>query len=228
MKSEMAGEANLCSDFLEQYIERGFGTLSKKEVDRLVFALLVDTGKIGNVEDYFAISRSLKISLPKATGLVYEYKLHKHPRLTEAQLCDQFAKLLSTSRFGKSMDRIVLEVRDRRLREEFEELIHQDKLGCAPDYTFNKDLLLIDFDTFSALVEQLAGPEQMRKIEKELRKLKELPPSLPGGKALLGKLLEGAASRAGSGVVDLAGLLLPGGISAVLNNLLAIFTNRSD
>ena len=210
---------NSCHNFLERFIERGFGTLSKREVDRLVFAMLVDAGSIENLEDHFEISRLLRVPLPKAASLSYEYKLHNTPRLSHAQLRSEFTKLIAASRFGKSKDRIILEVRDRQLREEFEELIHSDTLGCAPDYTFNKNLLLLDFNTFSALVEQLAGQEQMRKIEKELRKLKDLPAGLPNGRALLCKFLEGVAGRAGEGVIDLAGLLLSGGISSVVTSL---------
>jgi hypothetical protein len=222
-------ESDFCHHFLKRFIECGFGTLSKKEVDRLVFAMLVDSGHIHNIENQFEISRSLKVSMSKAASLVYEYKLHKHPQMPLEQLHEEFAQLLKMSRFGKSGDRVILEIRDRRLREEFAECIHAGNLGCAPDYTFNKDLLLLDFNTFSALVEKFAGPEQMRRIEKELRKLKALPPGLPGGRALLGKFLEGVASRAGSGVVDLAGLLITGGVSTLptaIGNLLA--TNVTD
>lgn len=221
-------KAEVLDEFLDRLTESGFGALSKKETDRLVFSLLVQTGRIGRLDSHFEISRLLKISITKARSLVYEYKLHTCPRMTAGQLREEFASLLSVSRFGKTKDRIVLEVRDTRVREEFEELIHSDALGCAPDYSFNKNLLLIDFDTFSALVENLAGEEHMRKVEKELRKLKDLPQGLPSGRALLGKFLEGAASRAGQSVVDLAGLLVTGGITTAVSNLLAIETINSN
>lgn len=226
MPSE-AKKTEVLDQFLDRFIASGFGALSKKETDRLVFSLLAETGRVRNLDAHFEISRMLKVSIPKARNLVYEYRLHQSVPLARDRLCDELRNVLASSRFAKSQDRIVLEVKDALLREEFEEFIHANTLGSAPDYSFNRSLLLLDFNTFSALVEKLAGEEQMRKIERELRKLKTLPQGLPNGRALLGKFLEGAASRAGATTIDLAGLLATGGVSTVVANLHALLPSDS-
>jgi len=209
----------LLQNFLDACIERGFGMLSKREIERLLFALMVDTHKVSSLDDYFSISRQLKITPAKASNLVYEYRLTRSPRPEEFR--NAFANLLrKTSVVAKSnsSSKLALEVRDRLLREELEEQIHRLGLS-APDYTFNRNLLILDFMTLASLVEKFAEPQTMAAIESELKARKDFPSNLPTPKELLAKFLEkaaeGAGSEAGVRIVDLADLLVTGGIGKI-------------
>jgi hypothetical protein len=209
----------LLENFLDACIERGFGMLSKREVERLLFALMVDADKFPSLDDYFYISRQLKITPAKAANLVYEYRLTRSPRPEEFR--NAFANLLrktSVVTKSNSSSKLALEVRDRLLREELEEQIHRLGLS-APDYTFNRNLLILDFMTLASLVEKFAEPQTMATIESELKARKDFTSNLPTPKELLAKFLEkaaeGAGSEAGVRIVDLADLLVTGGIGKI-------------
>ena len=217
--TEVPQTGPLLQNFLDSCIERGFGMLSKREIERLLFALMVDTDKVSSLDDYFSISRQLKITPAKASNLVYEYRLTRSPRPEEFR--NAFANLLrKTSVVAKSnsSSKLALEVRDRLLREELEEQIHLLGLS-APDYTFNRNLLILDFMTLASLVEKFAEPQTMAAIESELKARKDFPSNLPTPKVLLAKFLEkaaeGAGSEAGVRIVDLADLLVTGGIGKI-------------
>lgn len=197
--------------FLERYLERGFGVLPKKEVDRLTFTLLVDLGQIANPDDHFAVSRQLKITPIRAANLAYEYKLHSKDRLSPSELCEQFVRLLQKTNLGKASNKVALEVRDRILREEIEEKILNLRL-VAPDYSFNRNLLMIDYATLYELVTEFAGQETMKKLDTALKKQKSLPKGLPTRQELFAEFLKHAAGRVGDKVIDLGVIVLTGGM----------------
>lgn len=209
-----------CQEFLDSYLENGFGSLSKKEVDRLVFALMTRSGRIVTVDDHFAISRQLKISLPRAANLAYEFKLHYESCATADQLRKRFGELIRHTNLGRAKNKVALEVRDRILREEIEQQIQTLRL-VAPDYTFNRNLLILDYSTFSALVAHFAGAETMAKIEAELKKHKDLPKGLPSAQELFSKFVEhvaiGAGDAVGERIVDFADLVITGGLGSIAN-----------
>lgn len=209
----------LLQNFLDACIERGFGMLSKREMERLLFALMVDADKISSLDDYFSISRQLKITPAKAANLVYEYRLTRSPRPEEFR--NAFASLLrktSVVTKSNSSSKLALEVRDRLLREDLEEQIHRLGLS-APDYTFNRNLLILDFMTLASLVEKFADPKKMAAIESELKSRKDFPSNLPTPKELLAKFLEraaeGAGSEAGVRIINLADLVMTGGFGKI-------------
>jgi hypothetical protein len=76
--------------FLAAYLERGFGTLSKKEMERLVYQYLVETQRIHDSDDHYAVSRQLRVTPLKAANLAYEYKLLSTPTLSRDALRKQF------------------------------------------------------------------------------------------------------------------------------------------
>jgi len=206
------------NEFLDRYLERGFGALSKREVDRLVFSLLVKSQRIPRVEDHFAISRQLRVSLAKAANLTYELRLHDLPRLTPEELGQAFGELLRRTNLGKVRDRVALEVRDRALREEIEQHILNLNL-IAPDYTFNRNLLLLDYDTFAALVSSFAGKDAIAKLEAELKRRKLFPDPGMNGRRLFVTFIEGIASGTGEAIggriVDFADLVIGGGATTI-------------
>jgi hypothetical protein len=226
MGAEKPGLATALCAFLERYTERGFGTLTKKEVDRLVFQLLVETGDLKGELDSFAVARQLKISPTKAAGLIYEYELFQPTVRDEAWLKAQFGELLKHTRMGKSdKDKIKLEVRDRLLREEIENFIRSRKLGPVPDYRLNRNLLEIEFDAFCELMLQLSDETSLKKIKEELLRKNLITNDYPQAKELISILIRSAIDRAFNesiDSIDLSGLLVGGkAIVATLTSLLS-------
>jgi hypothetical protein len=112
------------------------------------------------------------------------------------------------------------------LREEIEHEILKLKLA-APDYTFNKNLLLLDYSTFASLVLAFAGQNALDQLATELKKIKGVPEGLPSSEALLAKFLERAAETAGEQlterVIDFGELILTGGTSSLVGLLKKIY-----
>lgn len=206
--------ADRLNAFTDRYIERGFGTLSKKETDRLVFELLVDIGEIARPFDSHTISRKLKVTLPRAASLIYEYEIFRATERNDSWLRNELANLLGKTQIGKeSKNKIRLEVRDKLLREEIENYIRRNNLGPVPDYRLNHNLLEIEFHTFINLLAEMVDQPVLDAIEKELIQRKQISDPLPTPHDLLNQFMLSAAGRAGEKTLDLSAALLSGNIS---------------
>lgn len=223
----MLSKQDACEAFINEYLQRGFGVMPKKEVDRLVYSLLVESGRIDDPDDYFAVSRLIKVTPTKAANLAYEYCLIHKPKSTLSDLKTKFGQLLANTNLGRVHGRAALEVRERMLREDIEHHILDMKLA-APDYSFNRNLLLLDYETLAALVIEFAGPETMKRLDSALKKTKGLPQGLPSGKELFSLFLERAAGEAGERtaekVINIAEIVLTGGTTTMISAIKKYFS----
>lgn len=216
-------KTEFCDRFIGQFLLHGFGTLGKQAIDRLTFSLLLELGYLGATRDPHTISRVLKVSPTKASNLLYEYNMLAPIERDREWLRTELAELLSRTHLGLERDGTVkLHVENRLLREEIEHFI--STIGPSPDYSFNKNLLVIDLGTFCALVEKMALPDAYSSLSRELRKHKTALGSANNGRDLLMAFLRGAAEEAGRKVVDLSWLLIDGGASEIAGHIGRLLT----
>jgi len=88
-------KAQFTDVFLKEYIDKGFGTISKKEIDLLVFHLLSELADLDKISNY-NLALKLKLTPTKIKNLRFERRL-KYSQLTEEQIKDTFIESLKKS-----------------------------------------------------------------------------------------------------------------------------------
>jgi hypothetical protein len=128
------------------------------------------------------------------------------------------ATRISVEKFaGRESGRLELGIEDPLLRTELEARIK--KLKGYPDYSVNREILKIDFATFSALLEQVAS-DKKKDIEKAIitvLKSKDIEqPKLISWQDLMNEFLRATVQESGKQIADLSLGLLTGGATSII------------
>lgn len=132
-------------DFLEVYLERGFGSMNKNDVEVLVFRILLDKEQNDNpmglkgLSDY-VISMRLKIPESKVKRLRYEAEL-KYPISTDEQKKKMLLDVLNRVQYKKDKEKIQILVSNKMLRLYISDLLSQG--GRFFDTSFNSNIVSI-------------------------------------------------------------------------------------
>lgn len=137
----------LISDFFEFYTTPAFGARSKSEIDLKVFELLRERGDID--DDYYNVSRKLKITPTRAKNLILNAKLRRE----SGNYDEKFIDLLKNLKFKISVNSneiILLYVPDILFREHIKAILKQK--GIIWDSSFNSEIVKIRLDDFLDIV----------------------------------------------------------------------------
>ena len=137
----------LISDFFEFYTTPAFGARSKSEIDLKVFELLRERGDID--DDYYNVSRKLKITPTRAKNLILNAKLRRE----SGNYDEKFIDLLKNLKFKISVNSneiILLYVPDILFREHIKAILKQQ--GIIWDSSFNSEIVKIRLDDFLDIV----------------------------------------------------------------------------
>lgn len=143
----MNKKEDLISEFLEFYTTPAFGARSKSEIDLKVFELLGERGDID--DDYYNVSRKLKITPTRAKNLILNAKLRRESENYD----EQFIDLLKKLKFKISVNNneiILLYVPDILFREHIKAILKQK--GIIWDSSFNSEIVKIRLDDFLDIV----------------------------------------------------------------------------
>jgi hypothetical protein len=202
--------------FLDQYLAVSFGSMPKREIDLLVFRLLMDTESYkanfsaGRLQ---ALSRKLRIPVSRIKALYYETQLRTVPLDDLAWLRTNLATVLRTARLkigpGEKIQ-IQIAIPNPLVREEL--IARLESNGAIVDSSFRREILLLHCDDYFAVISAITNRTEFEEIEKgmmnALKKQPDAPKKLPTGKELFGTFLNGIANRSGEAIVDLSvGLL---------------------
>lgn len=153
--------AKFSEDFLQRFLEGGWGLLSKKDIESLVFFLLEQNGAIPH-DGKLMVARNLRITESKLGSLRRESYSKWHSvfpydrssvmrKLLDSNLSDE-----SLERKGKYSER-----KDGRVPLQFdhpidkEEFIHHLKeLGEIPVFERNRDVILVPFGDILHIAKQ--------------------------------------------------------------------------
>ena len=217
--------ARLLDEFLARYCSPVFGGLSKREVDLLVFGLLIQTRQVDLSGGQQSISRFLRTPISKVKSLIYETQL-RDEHCNDSWFRREVIKLLQNARLSgsKAEKSIKLGIENPMLRKELEAQIKE--LNGIADYSFNSDILQIDSEIYALLLRELISDvSEQSKLESALRSALKSKGEELSWKELLNELLKGAAHEVGSQVVDLTFGYFTGGLSAFTKSVKKVFTS---
>jgi len=147
-KEKIINSINIWEKFLEKYLENGFGTMTKKEVDLYIFYLLYET-KLKS-KSIYEISKELKISEQRVKNLMKEVYL-KYKTIDNKEVLKRIAKAFLDSKIDieRKDDKVRFLLEDPILKLEFEHKVKE--LGAIIDYSFNKDVLVVKKSVFVSI-----------------------------------------------------------------------------
>lgn len=223
--------SHFAEEFAQVYFGRGFGSMTKNELEVLIFHLLKKYGDIKEKSN-FQLARELHISEAKIKRMAYEAEL-SYGYEDKAILQARFLELLGRAKIQKDNGTLRFVVEDKFLRS----IIYEDlkQMGYFLDTSFNSEIVSIQKDALIALLGSYYSEEQktdMVEAYKEARK----KVAKAGGEGLdfrgmmstvFDKLLEKGVDVAVEGVkgIDYETLIkyLSGGFKAI-NNVIGIIT----
>lgn len=170
---------------LNTYCNPSFGSMSKHDIDLLLFESMVNLGLINKDPSIYYVMRDLKVTRTKARNLIYEYQLRKVEN--EDELGMQLSETLKRPLLFRESNNVWLEIDNPYLIDYVRNELKQ--LGYVTDGSFHAELVRLSVEAFSGLYEKLSPDERKRDIKKRLVRLGVKPDT--SLKALLPTLIKG-------------------------------------
>ncbi len=164
---------SLAEKFLTEYLRNGFQSLSKKDTDLLIFYLLMTHNGFSAGQNLYEIAKELKITPNRTRSLILEASLRWGQPDTAAIIRVIFNRILqeeyletvkqqNADLIARGKIPVLLDNPIERL--EFENAVK--KLEAIPEYTFNRDVLIIGVETVFQLALQFGSEEIRGRIKK--------------------------------------------------------------
>ena len=154
---------DLITEFFEFYTTPAFGARSKSEIDLKVFELL---GKCGYIDDdYYNVSRKLKITPTRAKNLILNAKLRAESQLNTEEMYNHFLEKIKELRYktdSRNNSIIIFSLPDMLLREYLKFKLRT--VGKIWDSSFNSELVRVSVDDFLDIV---SDADLKRKIKRQ-------------------------------------------------------------
>lgn len=154
---------DLITEFFEFYTTPAFGARSKSEIDLKVFELLRECGYID--DDYYNVSRKLKITPTRAKNLILNAKLRAESQPNTEETYNKFLeeiKELGYKTDSKNNSIIIFSLPDMLLREYLKFKLRT--VGKIWDSSFNSELVRVSVDDFLDIV---SDADLKRKIKRQ-------------------------------------------------------------
>src|ERR1700730_2885850 len=132
-----------------RYADPAFGSLSKSEIDNLVFKLLIESDVIDPNDSPFDIARAMNITLAKVRTLTFNWQLRSGA--LETTLKSTLVRYLQKLRFHNDGSYVAVGIGDALVREYFIALLQRQKV--FPDRTFAPELVRVPLAGFTSALE---------------------------------------------------------------------------
>ena len=182
---------------IQQYLDRGFGSMNKNDFEVWIFNYLLQHKLKG--KGNYAISIELRMPESKVKRLKYEARL-KYGDTKDANIyAEELESLLSKAQLKKNGTCVQFVVEDIQLRKYLDSLLKQD--GRFSDTSFNIEIVSIDADDLEFLMRTIFRNKDWKEFETKAKKL--LDTDKVTFKGLFKKFAESAVGQVGKQTVDL-------------------------
>ena len=154
---------SIVKNFIRFYLDPAFGSRSKSEIDLKVFELLEKYGYLD--DDYYNVSRKLKITPARAKNLILNAKLRIETQSDTEWMYKEFIeeiKKLGYKTDPKNGSVIVFSLPDMLLKEYLKFKLRSD--GKIWDSSFNSELVRVSIDDFLDII---SDGELKKKIKRQ-------------------------------------------------------------
>lgn len=195
-------------EVIDQYLNRGFGTMNKNDFEVWIFHYLMQHQLQGKTN--YEISVALKIPEQRVKRLRYESEL-KYPSTTDEDRRLMLIEAISRAKYRQVKDgQIVFALNDKMLRSYLENQLIND--GRFYDSSFMSNIIVLSVSDFlfvlsSIMLTESDQQEIIKQVKKNLKESQKLPASfkeLSGDMAteFCKKLLENFVGKAANELVD--------------------------
>lgn len=146
-------------EFIKRYLEYGFGSMSKSEIDALVFYLISESKEIKNKTNYY-IANKLKIPESKVKYLKLNSALKYNQASHKAVLANIVSRITNEIQKPEFLDgQVTITIEDPVEQRELEHAIKS--IGKTIEYGLNKELFKISpISLFELVISNLENPEK--------------------------------------------------------------------
>ncbi len=148
-------------NFLDKYTNPAFGSLTKKEIDLLVFEMMIKLGVL--TDNMYENQLKLKLTSSKLRSLFYDIELRKHDK---HKLDNEVIELLKKPLVIKSGDAFKLEIENPLLKDHIKNRIKS--LGHLTDGSFSADIITLSDKAYFALIEEMISDDDKKEFKKKL------------------------------------------------------------
>lgn len=149
------------NSLINEYLERGFGTMTKREFEVMILHDLLQNELKG--KSNYEISRKLGITEAKVKGLVYEVSL-KYDK-DEETWKQRFMQAIQKVNLFEKKDHVVFSIEDKATRSYLDALLKSK--GRFSDKSFNSEIVIMRTIDFVDLLDSLFSPSEKNRIMEE-------------------------------------------------------------
>jgi len=203
------------NEFISEYLRISFGSLSKKELELLIFKLiLIDQGLYLDF-DKFKVSKLLKVSETKVSNLYKELQL-RGETFNDEWFTKELKRLFKDLKVEVDSKRVILQVANPILKFYMEKFFNEK--GIIVDYSFNKNILKINLEAFSELLlNEYLTEEEKREVLSSLNKNElEFKEIIKNG---IISFVNGFSEEAGRKLAGIGSILFANGVTSLINFL---------
>lgn len=204
--------------FLKYYLNGGFGSLNKSDIDTLVMHLLMQYCDDLKNDKNYELSIKLKITEARVKSIKHKAKLQfLLNNDADNYIKGEFfallhrAKLQGESKQGASA-KIIMVIEDLYVKQGIQGKLKS--LGHFADNSFNSEIVKISQESFIDLLEDFFSDDERKELVEKVKKAIPDKNSIEF-KTLLKEFLAGAANKSGEKFIDFSVLFATGGISEI-------------
>ena len=213
---------SFAKSFLKRYLEDGFATLAKKEVDLLVLDLLIKNSTIwsSNPPTCFELAKNLRVKRGRILSMTDELA---YRNANENDIRDLLIQKIREGEIirGNSAS-VKIQIENGLAREPAKEIVRL--ASGVVDTSFDRTIITLSPEKYLTLVTELVDPATKNTLEKQLKKNITVNDGEDLIKIFIGQFVAGAGQRSGVAAVDLGLAMLTPGIKSLQKFLSAIIS----
>jgi len=210
MRINIKDKAAFVDELLDNYLSRGFGSLSKSELDTLMMHLLIKHGDGADKANH-ELSLELQITESRLKNLRYQARL-KYASDHDDYIKEEFFRLLENAQLvADAKDAsIIFVVEDSFVKQGIKAKLKS--LGHFADHSFNSEVVKIKEGAFIDLLNAYFDDKQKKQISVAAKKAMKLAQDISFNE-IMHELFKGMIGKAGEGVASFVASGLSGGLS---------------